>query len=98
MNEIKDYLHMHLGCDYLLSGNVMKLNTEALNHAEYHNRYSNIKLILRPLSKMTEEDKRFYGYRNEFDALEFAYLLKQGYDLFRLIEAGFAVDITKFKP
>jgi tyrosyl-tRNA synthetase len=63
----------------------------------WHLKIEEIKPILRPLSSMTEEHKKFYGGRKEFDALEFAYLLKQGYDFFELIESGQAIDATKQK-
>lgn len=64
-----------------------------------------IKLLLRPLSDITEEEKK------EIEAMEqnntsyptmayalaphFVYLLSRGFDIFGLIDAGLALDKTK---
>lgn len=53
-----------------------------------------IKPILRPLSSLEGKEKEWYGNRREFDGLEFLYLLKQGFDIFGLIEQGLAIDKT----
>lgn len=69
-----------------------------------------IKPILRPLSDMTEEEKAqlrdFMGWARYVEYLKFglctpegvAYLLKQGFDLFNLIESGQAIDRTTPQP
>lgn len=63
-----------------------------------------IKPILRPLSDMTEDEKEKWDnmrledfeYSTELLAAnETLYLLKQGFDLFGLIESGLAIDKTK---
>ena len=65
-----------------------------------------IKLLLRPLSDMTEEEKNESGFgtTNKHDAHKFTitthfetmrYLLSKGFDLFSLIESGLAIDKTK---
>lgn len=67
--------------------------------------YTDYQLILRPLSDMSEEErKEADDVRGEGDgcgnnaiseAYEFKYLLSKGFDLFGLIEAGLAIDKTK---
>lgn len=63
-----------------------------------------VKPILRPLSDMTEKEwlKEMPdrpalkpGYELNFSATQFNWLLKQGFDLFGLIESGQAIDKTK---
>jgi hypothetical protein len=63
------------------------------------------KLLLRPLSDMTEEEKENIqgtdwgfletNYDWEFSPETFIYLLSKYFDLFGLIEAGLAIDKTK---
>lgn len=66
----------------------------------------NFKLILRPLSDMTDEEyweadklqmpiKEFGEY--QFSAEQYRYLLSKHFDLFGLIEAGLAIDATTLK-
>ena len=73
--------------------------------------YENIgkcKPILRPLSDMTEEECLYLNvafmvvekwaktaHKETWGTAEFLYLLKQGFDLFGLIESGQALDKTK---
>ena len=67
------------------------------------------KLLLRPLSDITEEELQALGYRSKgdfeglylaangefiFTTKEFAYLLSRGFDLFGFIESGKAIDKT----
>lgn len=66
-----------------------------------------IKPILRPLPDLTNDEAKVLGYNRAIDwwrdhghfgthsAKNFAYLLKQGFDLFGLIESGLAIDKTK---
>jgi len=65
-----------------------------------------IKPILRPLSDITEEEATECGWMGLFTLEHFAekklykptsfhYLLKRGFDLLELIEAGLAIDKTK---
>lgn len=67
------------------------------------------KLLLRPLSDMAQDERMeessiFHCEANknlhydEKRALIVHYLLKQGFDLFGLIDAGLAIDKTKLKP
>jgi hypothetical protein len=56
-----------------------------------------VKPILRPLSDMTEEEKSKISkstVNKVFYPEEFLYLLKQGFDLFGLIESGLAITKT----
>lgn len=58
-----------------------------------------IKLILRPLSDMTEDEKT-EEYKIGLDPgieEQFRWLLSKGFDLFGLIEAGLAIDKTTLK-
>lgn len=64
-----------------------------------------VKPILRPLSDMTEEEinirmmlaNKWSPFNNDImcSAEQVNYLLKSGFDLFGLIEAGLAIDLTK---
>lgn len=101
--DIKDYLHLYLGCD-------------AVDHTGWKTtvEWSDIgypdqikQLILRPLSDITEkevEDLRFnmpggVTVPNDRQALDITphqvkYLLSLGFDLFNLIDEGLAIDKT----
>ncbi len=71
------------------------------------------KIVLRPLSDMTEDEYKYLGFsdhgiemiksgKDEFTqiwtAIELIYLLKQGFDLFGLIESSQAIDKTTLNP
>lgn len=72
-----------------------------------------LKLILRPLSDMTKEEKEWLGEHENFvdnykqnaeseliiewDAEKTVYLLSKNFDLFGLIEAGLAIDAKTLK-
>ena len=75
-------------------------------------KYSEIKLILRPLSTMTEEEQEKYdendNFQNKFcsdeqalriecEAEKTKFLLSKHFDLFGLIEAGLAVNAAELK-
>lgn len=120
MKKIEDCLHLYLGCEIMdeCNAKVGKLvgidpfNTcpVVVQHATiWHLDYHEVKLILRPLSDMTEEEAKehdlltdlCYSAANKFwdrartEAAVTSYLLKQGFDLFGLIEEGIAIDKTK---
>jgi hypothetical protein len=75
MKEIKDYLHLYLGCDAMIAEGkdlytltaiqsnstlcVMRNKKDSRNGDWIHNK--NIKPILRPLSSMTEEEMKECG-------------------------------------
>lgn len=66
---------------------------------------SKAKPILRPLSDLREDEKYFINELEQKNtsyptmavalAPHFVYMLKQGFDLFQLIENGIAIDKTK---
>ena len=67
--ELKDYLHLYLGCEVLVEGDIRKLITIYLNgyvEVNYNDiggqefPINEIKPILRPLSDMTEAEKITY--------------------------------------
>lgn len=87
-----------------------------LEHGTFYcYRMDEIRLVLRPLSSMTEEEKShiedihgsvfggaFKGHGKGFamlalEAESTRYLLSKGFDLFKLIEAGLAIDATTIK-
>jgi hypothetical protein len=84
--DIKDYLHLYLGC-------------ECINEEGKIGRFSGIdvcKLLLRPLSDMTQEEFRIDC--NLINPVErFRFRLSKGFDLFGLIDAGLALDATKLQ-
>lgn len=113
--EIKDYLHLYIGQKVwtahkaLNNGEPQALTITINNLHEILHKYEDSKLILRPLSDMTEEEKsesmRIY-YTDKIELLAIMdvahfelcrYLLKQGLDLFNLIPAGLAIDKTSLK-
>lgn len=108
MKDIKDYLHLYYGCacKYGKSHWVdhewhfINVNGKLIQDAEYFI----IKLFLRPLYDMTEEERIGLrevsrqvvvntpdDYRIEA-AIQTEYLLKKSFDLFGLIDAGLAID------
>lgn len=115
--DIKDYIHLYLGCDVIVH-NTIRATLNLLNHdhriavvklSEAFGQtlsvmYNEVKLPLRPLSDMTEEEKveifqvgeSDWRQRHlEFTSEQFIKLLSKGFDLFGLIEAGLAIDKTK---
>jgi hypothetical protein len=58
MREIKDYLHLYIGCEVEYTGmaNHRKLIMKWAGSLLETNAWQNIKLILRPLSDMTDEE------------------------------------------
>jgi hypothetical protein len=118
--ELKDYLHLYLGCQVEFGRTEKdKRKACFVGFADYHRlecrvafragpegRVSTflLKPILRPLSDMTEEEKK------EFDLIEhngssyptvayalapcFKWLLEKHFDLFGLIEAGLAISAS----
>jgi hypothetical protein len=114
--NIKDYLHLYLGCSAMFDNRIWKINKIGAGIVRLIRRdgsygkwvechYEDCQLILRPLSSMTEDEKK------ELDAIEkngssyptvayalapcFAWLLSKHFDLFGLIDAGLAIDKTK---
>lgn len=62
MKDIKDYLHLYLGCEFYFKGNCYDDGTPVIRVLSacdldgYHNG-AEIQLLLRPLSDMTEEEQ-----------------------------------------
>lgn len=61
--DIRDYLHLYLGCSCILPDfsekiNNIKFKLTAYNYNYYKDWHSEIQPILRPLSSMTEEEKK----------------------------------------
>lgn len=116
--NIKDYLHLYLGCEVQVQSESEKgkikilacvepVSNKAWTESGNTHYIDLIKPILRPLSDMTEEEKReadlVRGNGDGCDnyavpeAYEFKYLLSKHFDLFGLIEAGLAIDKTTIK-
>lgn len=107
--ELKDVLHFYVGCRIVYSDEPQnqnhKLTLEVLAKKMFGH---SIKPILRPLSDMTELESNYLACifpmpnnhnwnREKWNMQEFLYLLKQGFDLFGLIESEQAFDKTKVK-
>jgi hypothetical protein len=105
--ELKDVIHLYLGCDCtMVDGDLQerkfKLNAYNLNY--YRQWISDLKPILRPLSSMTTDERKYLltfanGYNDlsfvnslERDAEITKYLLSNGFDLFNLIPEGLAIE------
>lgn len=83
---------------YVMNGN----QTHKMNWGDF-------KPILRPLSDIKADEATNLTFEQieeiedkpmeqiYFNVSQFCYLLKQGFDLFNLIENGFAIDKTTFK-
>jgi hypothetical protein len=111
MKEIKDYLHLYLGCEMLtVDGRIVTLNLTNLGFALKGIIGSELsKPILRPLSDMTEEEKIELKLNmvqattlNHAPEIMWTFeqmriLLSKCFDLFGLIEAGLAIDKTAIK-
>lgn len=149
MKEIKDYLHLYLGCRVIVEDKLMGtlegvstpnagcsgdnplifFDDGEVSTGDFE--IETVKPILRPLSDMKKEetlaafhmsyqdakyqfdefqkvDNNDFGWRarnqngmecfmpaNSFKPDVLLYLLKQGFDLFGLIESGLAIDKTK---
>lgn len=119
--DIKDYLHLYLGQRIQFeAGEIGKLEGVDYKHnhvlvtSEFHGEseylFSDIKLIIRPLSDMTMDEKlqidefqkiedkitcpRLNNFHMTRHGEQFRYLLKQGFDLFGLIPEGLTIDKT----
>lgn len=107
--ELKDYAHLYYGCeiwlefrdgssgDSILDGYYLK----HINGIEATPPPTSLKLILRPLSSITNEE-RFergkaiikYG-KAEIESEYHRWMLSKGFDMFGLLEAGIAIDKNK---
>ena len=109
--KLIDYAHLYFGCliwlefkdgscgkgwlDYYWLG---YFNGKDISHVP-----TSLKLILRPLSSITNEERLERGKaiikygKAEIDAEYHRWMLSKGFDMFELIEAGIALDKTKIK-
>ena len=123
MKDIKDYAKFYINsCEcqviavdttvknvFAKEGEIIKFD-EMCHYVVTSEDVMNVKLILRHLSDMTEEEAKEIGWWDEFEnriiyAKDFNQkwmfssdqmigLLSRGFDLFGLIEAGLAIDST----
>lgn len=81
------------GCGITKGGNTMHNSVSIrMDWFQFHLNY---KPVLRPLADLTEDEEEEIGMNKhynhkEFHPLEFTYLCDKGFDLFGLIESGFA--------
>ncbi len=108
--HIKDYISLYIGCELqtpdciginmglYYADEIGYFNGVNVRYPEgkvYVQNYNQIKLILRPLSDMTEEEKKDIMNLNEMGIYEkVRYWLSKHFDLFGLIDAGLAIDKT----
>jgi hypothetical protein len=123
--ELKDYLHLYLGCEVFIesysfmNGNkreklIDKLTEVGINGRIDCEKYTppdgDVKLVLRPLSDMTEEEKtEMMQQKHKYDtgnsmshtitdhAYRVHWAINKHFDLFGLIEAGLAIDKATLK-
>lgn len=116
--KIEDYLCYYIGQEVFYLNNEPAILSEISLDSKYSMLVSvkfikgakrhfqckigDIKLRLRPLSDMTDEEKREYnvrkqrkGYMYKTHAENTMWLTGLGFDVFHLIESGLAVDKTK---
>lgn len=125
--DIKDYLHLYLGCEVVHDKGVYKGTLIGMDvscakiHCDFFNKThcvpkdkdfgdfdimkNRIKPILRPLSDLGDYEKldrdqfatsKAKPYHYSF-AMETLWYLKNGFDIFKLIESGLAIDATTIK-
>lgn len=107
MKDIKDYLPFYLGCEVMKVGKRKSykelLTAYSLKYYYNHFGHYDTKLILRPLSDMSDKEKDF-RWNNFINikvidqtvvAEEIRWLLSKGFDLFGLIESGLAISKTQ---
>lgn len=116
--NIKDYLHLYMGCKFVLTdddGIDRQFHLTAYNYNYYRDWHSELKPILRPLSDMSEDEAAHIDdlARRQLDGIEtpantkfvtgirtntaeaLRWCLSKRFDVFGLIAAGLAIDITK---
>lgn len=109
MTQLKDVLHLYLGCEVKNLANETFILTPSLIEAILGLNLS-FKPILRPLSDMSDNERDKYVHLHSYpkknseqsfsnqltvvDAECTAYLLSKHFDLFGLIESGQAIDKT----
>lgn len=70
MKELKDFAHLYLGCNAILTnedGERKKFMLNAYNLNYYRDYLSDIKLILRPLESMNDEEQTVYAQLGDYD-------------------------------
>ena len=103
--DIKDYLNLYLGSAIIdaSDGNFIvceSLDADFLKYLLESQRLKDFRLVLRPLSDMTSKENLTHMDNSKwgpYTAIEFKWLLSEGFDLFGLIEAGLAIDKTTLK-
>lgn len=117
--KLSDYLHLYLGCAVKHQSFVNPFQLKSISSngilrvggfdddVSYNTVVENIKLCLRPLSDMTEDEWKDFRLPDTYQEVfksgkvfkpsEFLQLLKHGFDLFGLIDSGLAIDKTKLK-
>lgn len=106
MKDIKNYLHLYLGCEINTSINGTKMDAGWLKRML--NEECDAMMILRPLSDMTESEKKEMGeQKHKYDtgnpgshiitdkAYQMVWALSKHFDIFGLIDSGLAIDKTK---
>jgi hypothetical protein len=104
--KLQDYLHFYMGCKFITDNSEGEVNPETIRfiYPMIEKGY-NVQLVLRKLEDWTAEELKTYntlkgkktdGVHAVYIAYDtpqtFNYLLKQGFDLFNLIDAGLAID------
>ncbi len=122
IKKIEDYLPYYIGQEVKGNEGTMTYTLSSVNvkwvGCMFQDKYGHVmwlhdgwKLVLRPLSDMTKEEREIFGWQEDwifedksdpnqplkttFLVWEFIDLLKMGFDLFGLIPTGLAVDKTK---
>lgn len=108
MRQIKDYLHLYLGCQFITPNSQGELNATTLPLViNMCKRGDKVQLLLIPLSAMTEQEAQelnSIGGGTEvfqkgsivysFDSDRILWALKRRFDLFGLIESELAIYRT----
>jgi len=118
--NIADYLHLYLGCEVMLWTDAtnpvfeperkrLVIDAKVYDHITLKTALDvGAKLILRPLSDMSEEEAKelglndlakilYHGTQRVFSFDQVRYLLSKHFDLFNLIGEGLAIDANTLK-
>lgn len=99
MKKIEDYLHLYLGCECLNSYN--QIHTLTVDNFKTLSVWG--KPILRSVNDMTINEAidifstLDIGISGAFTPTQFKKLLSKHFDLFGLLESGFAIDAKTLK-
>lgn len=102
--KIEDYLYLYMGHEFVTNNSQGEVNHKTLTYILQMCKITpskNIQLVLRPLSDLTKKESKHLteaaieGKPTIFMNAELThYFIRQGFDVFGLIDAGLAINKT----